>query len=426
MVVGEDAVETGARRRGGAASASLAPSRKVGSKTPSLHEFRSKATSAAPIAPERGPNIEARHRDRRPRSVALDEIDEVFARRGQARGPTRLDSPPPMTKWPQSRIATRFARPSASHQPISRIRTIASSRPCAAAAVTSSARTAAALPRWPTSVGSRPSIAASRVSRLQSPARGVALPATVTTAEARRAVRLDDHVADLTRETAATAHQLAVGDDAATDAGTEGHHDEVVDAAPGAPLVLGRARRSWRRSRRTPANSRARYRAANPGPPRGRSRRFGAKARRPSRRIIPGSPMPMGTSLGSRPWASQSPYQARSRPAPSLRRVARCRGAASAPAPRPSTRPSRATTSASALVPPTSTPIATSIIGLLGLRLQLAERLGLDPVRGARLDERGDRDEEFHLEVVGDAVVPSPSGSKRYRPLSVSVRSPSI
>src|SRR5665213_420843 len=44
-----------------------------------------------------------------------------------------MDSPPPMTKCPQSRIAARFARPSASHHPISFINTTASSRSCAAA-----------------------------------------------------------------------------------------------------------------------------------------------------------------------------------------------------------------------------------------------------------------------------------------------------
>jgi len=120
-----------------------------------------------------------------------------------------------MTKWTAVEDRRQVASPSASHQPISFIKTTASSRFCAAAAVTSSARTAAALPRWATSVGKRPSIAASRVSPIESPARGVALPTAVAAAVTRRASRDDDHVPDLPGETATAADQLTVGDDAA-------------------------------------------------------------------------------------------------------------------------------------------------------------------------------------------------------------------
>jgi hypothetical protein len=43
----------------------------------------------------------------------------------------------------------------------------------------------------------------------------------------------------LAGETAATAHELSVGDDAAPNTGAQGHHHEVRDAPAGAPLVLG-------------------------------------------------------------------------------------------------------------------------------------------------------------------------------------------
>jgi len=53
----------------------------------------------------------------------------------------------------------------------------------------------------------------------------------------------------------------------------------------------------------------------------------------------------------------------------------------------PSTRPSRATTRARALVPPTSMPIAMSPITATRPGLQLAQGLGLDALGRARLDE---------------------------------------
>jgi hypothetical protein len=38
----------------------------------------------------------------------------------------------------------------------------------------------------------------------------------------------DDHVANLAGKAIASAHELSVGDDPATDARPQGHHDEVV------------------------------------------------------------------------------------------------------------------------------------------------------------------------------------------------------
>ena len=104
--------------------------------------------------------------------------------------------------------------------------------------MTSSARTAAALPRCGDQRRESPVDGGLARQSIESPAGGVALPAPVTAAETRGAARDDDHVADLTGEATATADQLAVGDDAAADAGAERHHDEVVDTATGAPLVF--------------------------------------------------------------------------------------------------------------------------------------------------------------------------------------------
>ena len=58
-------------------------------------------------------------------------------------------------------------------------------------------------------------------------------------AQTLRAARFDDHVADLAGEAVAAADELAVRDDAAADAGAEGHHDKVVDTASRPPLVFG-------------------------------------------------------------------------------------------------------------------------------------------------------------------------------------------
>ena len=76
-------------------------------------------------------------------------------------------------------------------------------------------------------------------------ARGVALPATASTARARWSGRVDDHVAVLTRETVATSLQTTGLDEPASDAGPEGDEDDVVHPLRGTehPLGDGRARR---------------------------------------------------------------------------------------------------------------------------------------------------------------------------------------
>ncbi len=68
---------------------------------------------------------------------------------------------------------------------------------------------------------------------------GVALPAAPSTAGAGDAAVGHDHVADLAGEAVGAAHEPAVDDEPAPDAGAEGDEDRRVGPGGGAGLVLG-------------------------------------------------------------------------------------------------------------------------------------------------------------------------------------------
>ena len=65
------------------------------------------------------------------------------------------------------------------------------------------------------------------------------LPAAALAARARRAVRVDDHVAGLAGEPVGAVQQPPAGDDPGADARAEGDHERVVDPDRGAGRVLG-------------------------------------------------------------------------------------------------------------------------------------------------------------------------------------------
>ena len=120
-------------------------------------------------------------------------------------------------------------------------------------------------------------------------ARRVALPAAPPPARARRAVGVDDHVAELAGEPVGPDDQPAAGDDAAADAGAERHQHHVVDAPPGADAPLGE-----RGARGVVVDARPADRVARRAGRRRRARStsgmFGDARSTPSRVTSPGTP----------------------------------------------------------------------------------------------------------------------------------------
>ena len=193
------------------------------------------------MAPERGPNVERVTVIGGRLSVPLDEIREVLAREGQhefgrARKPSPDHEVTAVKDDDQIGQSERQPPTDLAHE-VDRLIESLVRRPghvlgtdILGAAVRVEQRREA------------PFFRGVEDETAKSTARRVSFPTTHSPARARNSVRLDHHVSDLAGETTAALQQRSVGDDPATDPGTEGHHHEVVDTAPRAPRVLGERR----------------------------------------------------------------------------------------------------------------------------------------------------------------------------------------
>ena len=245
------------------------PDRRAGA--PRLDRRRLAANIAAPIAPARSPSSANASAGWGRSSGAYSSARNqrwIGARYSSA--PSA--SPPPSTKAAGSRALVRLTRPSATHRANS---STTAERPVVALAgrrldvLAAHQRRVAAgdLDDAP-----QPATDGRRAGQLGEPRAGrEALPAAAPPARARRAVGVDDHVAELAGEPVGADDQPAGGDDAAADAGAERDHHQVVDAAPGADGPLGERRargvvadrdRAGRAGRRGGRRRRARSRRA--------------------------------------------------------------------------------------------------------------------------------------------------------------------